>query len=165
MGEFMVRRLLVFFAASVLFSCASAPLPKEQREYQFVEKTNVSKSDAFQRALGYFAKNLVDSNSAIKVKDENAGRIITRIRQECDEFKAFGDLLGTWTTDFTVEFEAKDMRVRLTLEGLSYDRRDSMGNQATYGYSSEKDVAKGKVCATKLKQEIMQAVNAASKDW
>jgi hypothetical protein len=83
----------------------------------FIEKVGVSQKAAYQSAKDWMAMTFNDSNSAIKVADESRAKIIA---------KAFipSTLPGCkpLNIESTIEFEAKDKRIRISFNDLTISK-------------------------------------------
>ncbi len=146
-----------------LSACAGVPLPKEQREFHFVETTEIKQKDAYAATLSYLAKNLGDSNFAIKVKDSDSGTIVTQMIVECNELRAFMDILGHGA-EFNLEVNTKDNKIRFAYEAVSDQVSDFNGKVIrTDAVSTPEMMATIKNCAQKSKGEIMRSI-ASKKD-
>ena len=142
-----------------LTACATTPLPQEQREFKFVEQTALKQKEAYNAALSYLAKNLGDSNFAIKVKDPETGTIITQIAVDCPELKLFMDL-NKHVAAYNLEVSTKDSKIRFVYEATE-DRiyngvsGNLMGPGAAIFRPGQADAAK--VCAERNKGDILKS--------
>lgn len=147
--------------AVLLSACASAPLPQSQREFSFIEQTTLKQRDAYNVILAHLAKNLGDSNLAIKVRDPESGTIITQIAFDCPELKQFLDP-NRHTPVFNLEVSTKDNRVRFVYEGIE-DRIYNGMSGAPLGPAAiaRADQASGlKTCTERHKAELIKALGA-----
>ena len=70
----------------ILSACAGYSV-LESKPTVYVENTGVVKKDAYNKALAYLAKNLGNSNYAIRLKDPDSGKIITKMSVPCNEIR------------------------------------------------------------------------------
>ncbi len=80
-GESVMKKAIILLAL-YLSSCVTLAT-RQERTISKVINTTVTKEEAYNRALVWFAKNLNNSNWAVQVKDEKTGRIIANIRYTC----------------------------------------------------------------------------------
>mgnify|MGYP001562941971 CR=1 FL=1 len=162
-----MKKLIPLAMAVFLVSCAT-PLPKEKRELTFVETTTASKSDAYNRVLSYLAKNLGDSNAAIKVKDQENGTIITQIILPCNDFRTFMDI-NPYTAEYNLEVNAKDKKVRLVYEAVAKRGHNAVSGSAfnPQPITSDSEAQAAKKCATEHKAALLKeiSVTASKADW
>jgi hypothetical protein len=163
MRIFFLLGLTLLFAFS---ACASLP-PAEQRKIQFVETTTANKRANFSRSLAWIGKNFNDSNSAIKVKNEEDGQIIMKGNTICNELRQ--DPLGILTQrlSFNLDFQSKDSKIRFSFEDLlilDEDYKPLDGWMASQINSPEK-LEKVKPCLAKIKDEVLRAINGTSDNW
>lgn len=160
----MNKSLLLLALPAVLTACAGVPLPQDQREVTFVEKTTATQAQAYQRAMTYLAKNLGDSNLAIKVKDEKAGTIVTQIAIDCSDLRTFMDLNRhvLWAN---LEFNAKDNKARMVFEAFEDRVYNAVGGSfiATHAISRPERVTNAKPCFDRQRAEILKAIAAGAK--
>lgn len=160
------QTLLIGFFGIALFGCASAPLPQDQRELTYVEQTSAKQKDAYNAVLSYLAKNLGDSNFAIKVKDPESGTVITQIAFDCPELKDFLDLNRHMPT-FNLEVATKDNKARLVFEALNDRVYNAVGGAliSERVISRASQVASAKTCVEREKTNILSAISAKKSSW
>lgn len=144
----------------ILVSCGSATLaPQNQRIVKFNEKASGNKSAIYTSVLGYLAKNLGDSNSAIKMQDKDSGMIITKMNIDCNVLRQFGDVNGYYVqTNLTSKSE--DNSLKLIFEDLVMV--DKLGTPFKYDYGQITDqtkVEKIKECLIPVKDSILNSIN------
>lgn len=155
---------LLLTSLFILSSCASA-LKKDEATNIFIEKTSLSKSQAFNQVLGYLAKTLNDSNEAIKLKDKEAGKIIAKIGVDCNDLRAFADVTS-YVAYYTLEVDVKDKKLRLNIVGESYSQFNINGSIITANspmHSGHKDGQK--VCAKEIKNKLISSITKRSSEW
>lgn len=165
-----MKTLLLGFACLGITSCATmggTPLPQEQREFTFVEKTDLKQADAYNAALLFISKKLGDSNMAIKMKDPGSGTIMTQIGLGCPELRGALDLMSH-TPSYNLEIDAKDNKIRMVYEAYE-DRIVNVGGEPLGAafISSPSQVAAVKTCASRNKDELLHALSKkkASDNW
>lgn len=154
-----MTKLSLTLVAMILTSCASAPLPQNQREFTYVEQTSLKQRDAFNSMLAYLAKNLGDSNLAIKVRDPEAGTIITQIAFDCPELKDFLDP-NRHNPMFNLDVSMKDNKIRFVYEGME-DRTYNLMSGAlivSSPISRSSQVTALKTCTERHKAEILKSI-------
>jgi hypothetical protein len=158
-------KMLLLVSVLTLASCATA-MKKEDSVFTFVETTTVDKVPAFNSALSYLAKNLGDSNYAIKIKDETNGKIITQIGTGCNELRAFADF-SNYTVNYTLEADFKDKKVRLSLEGNTYTQVGIDGKHVVVSEALREYQKDGvKACASKIKDGLLASLKTStSSNW
>ena len=159
-----MKHILLLLLAAYFSSCAS-PLVKEDATATKVIKTNLSKSEAFNKAYSYLAKNLRDSNKGIKLKDKEAGKLIAQVAIDCNDLRAFADITS-YVAYFTLELDFKDSKVRVISTADSYTHTNINGNIISVNApmkSNHKDGAKA--CSERLINDIQQELNKKSSDW
>ena len=162
----MKKTLCVISLVLSIIGCASVPLPQEGREIKFVEETSLKQKDAYNLALGYLAKNLGDSNFAIKVKDPDSGTIITEIAFDCPELKGFMDL-SRHAPVFNLEVGTKDKRVKFVFEALKDRLYNPMSGQFQLeeAFSSADKVELVKPCVQRVKAKILKQMGRKDSNW
>lgn len=142
----------------VLAGCASPELAREQRKAEYVEVTGVSADAAYSATVKYLAKNLGDSNAAIKHKDEKSRQIILHGNTLCNNLRQTGDV-NDYRLQFTMDFAAKDKKARFSFEDLQM----IAANGGTLGWdylrlTSQESVNKIKPCLEGVKSGIVAAI-------
>lgn len=162
----MKKTLYAISLALSLIGCATTPLPQEGREMKFVEETSLKQKDAYNLALGYLAKNLGDSNFAIKVRDPDSGTIITEIAFNCEELKGFMDL-SRHTPVFNLEVGTKDNKVRFVFEALRDRRYNPMSGQFQLeeAFSTPDKIEALRPCVQRMKAEILKQMGRKDSNW
>lgn len=148
----------------ILCSCASA-LKKDEATNTFIEKTSLSKEQAFNQVIGYLAKNLNDSNEAIKVKDKEAGKIIAKIGVDCNDLRAFADVTS-YVAYYTLEVDVKDKKMRLNIVGDSYSQFNINGSIITANSPMHSGHKEGqKICAKEIKKKLFAELTNQNSEW
>lgn len=164
-------KYLCLFATLMVISCGSMtlkPLEKKYLKNDWVIKNNTSKKQAYERSLVFISKYITDSNSAIKVKDKELGRIMAKVIIPCVGFKR-PDIINTLkSTDiaYNIDLSFKKGRSKIEIENLGFTKQ-------IYGYPSMKvfvaqaegqkeAVAK---CMTEIKDIFKKAIIEKSKEW
>lgn len=168
----ILRNIFILVMASTLVSCASMQLkPFKDTKATFIEETDRSKSDAFERTAVWLAKNLGDSNSAIKINDTSSGRLVAKITFPCKGLKRPDVIPNIASTDvqFNVDVAFKDKKVKYELEMLGFTRNLGAygGNQHYFiAEATGQDVAV-KNCFDDLKKSLKEAIEkkADEKAW
>ena len=145
----------------MLISCAS-PLIKKDATNVFIEKTNLSKKDTFNRTISFLAKNLNNSNEAIQLKDASSGKIISKIGIECNELRAFADI-SSYVAYYTLEIDVKDNKIRITTIGESFTQtlNGRIGN-APMRSEHKKGARK---CANRIKENLITSLKTSNSNW
>jgi hypothetical protein len=140
-------------------ACATATLaPPQDRQVVFVEDSKAPKAEAYSRAHAYFAKTFTDANHAIKSRDEAAGQIVARGNVDCNVFRQTGDT-NSYVATCTLDFQAKDNRVRIAFEDLKM--LGEHGSEPSWGYlqiGSKEQAEKIRSCLEPVRAGIMKAV-------
>jgi len=149
-----------FLPLLILVSCGSATLaPQNQRIVKFNEKVTGNKSAIYTSVLGYLAKNLGDSNSAIKMQDKDSGMIITKMNVDCNVFRQFGDV-NSYFVQTNLTAKAEENNLKLSFEDLVMV--DKLGTPFSYEYGQITDQSKTekvKECLTPIKDSILSSIN------
>lgn len=157
-------RLLTIVFLLMLASCASN-LTKEEASTTFIEKTVLNKDEAYNKILAYLAKNLKDSNVAIKLKDKDSGKIISRYGIECNELRAFADITS-YVAYYTLEIDVKESKIKIEATGEAYSQFNINGSIISANspmHSGHKDGAKK--CAIKIKDYLLGALTSSQSNW
>lgn len=165
-----MKTILALALGLFLFEgCVMAPLAKEAREFSFVEQTTVKQKDAYNSALAYLAKNLGDSNFAIKVKDPEAGSIITDIALDCPQLKNSVLDPNRHTVLYNLEVQTKDNKIRFIYEATVIRTFNGFGGRAMGEdpVSSQGAADSAKTCAERNKADILSAIasRGSNKEW
>ena len=159
-----MTRILLAVSLMLTFAGCASLAPREQRQLQFVENTTAPKATAYNRAMGYIAKNFGNSNVAIRMKDEASGQIILKGNVACNEMRQFGDT-NDYFLGFNLDFQAKDNKVRFLFEDLEMLKKDGTSvpfanNQLT----SAGDTEKVKPCIEPVRSGMLKAINNTGND-
>lgn len=151
--------------AFVSVGCATIA-PPDVRKASFVEKTSQTKSASFNRALAYLAKNMGDSNSAIKLKDPESARIVVKMNSPCNAIRPWGDFMNNYSASYTADFQAKDKRFRLNFEDV-HILVDQTGALAGTNISGAKEMDKVKSeCLSGVVASLKSAIDSGGgSDW
>jgi hypothetical protein len=155
---------ITFITALLATGCATLA-PKEDRVAVFVENTTVPKSTAYSHALAYFAKTFRDANHAIQVRDEAGGQIVANGNVTCNELRQMGDS-NDYSLSFTLDFQAKDNRVRIAFEELTM--MDHQAKPVTWANNQITDKSKVdavKPCLDPIRTGLLKAVAGSSENW
>ena len=133
---------------------------------QFVEQTSLKQKDAYNAILTYLAKNLGDSNFAIKVKDPDAGTIVTQISFDCSDLKGLLDP-NRHNAVFNLEVGTKDDKVRFVYEAVSDRVYNGLSGQllGEAAISSSGQMESLKTCVDRERAELLKSVNRAPASW
>lgn len=161
-----MNKCQIAMIALCLSACATLPpLPPEQREFKFVEATSLSQKDAYNAALTYIAKTLGNSNFAIKVKDPEAGTIMTQIGIACPEMKSGWADAMSHTPSYNLEINTKDQKIRFVYDGYEDQIVNVDGRHLGGAFISTQAQAEAlKTCASRHKDEMMKALLAKKSD-
>ncbi|TGK45539.1 DUF4468 domain-containing protein [Leptospira bouyouniensis] len=145
------------------FACVTLA-PKSEREIITVLETKVSKDDAYDRALIWFAKNLNNSNWAVQVKDKPNGRIVSNIKLLCPNMSAFQSSIGNKNyIDFSVDLTLKDKKVRIIFENLVYSVWNYQSGETVHGPTSAEESKKIEAnCLASIRSDLVDAINGLS---
>jgi hypothetical protein len=167
-----MKKLILVGVAWLVTGCAVAPLlPAEQRKAEFVDQTTATKDEAYSRALTYLAKNLGDSNHAIKLQDKGESHIVVKMNSVCPELKPASLDLNTYSIDFNLDVQTKDKKMRTSFEDLDVISSNPQQIMGIPRISDQETLAKAKTCADRVRKGLVTAVNdsgratAAAKDW
>jgi hypothetical protein len=83
----------ILFSLMVLSSCATLA-PAQDRTASFQIKTSLTKAVAHSKINEWAAKNLGDSNSAIKMNDKEAGKLVMHANVSCAEANPASAYIG-----------------------------------------------------------------------
>lgn len=151
---------LMFPALVLLFSCSAATLaPNSTRTIKYQERTQASKDEAYNSSLAYIAKNFGDSNHAIKMKDKDAGMIISKGNIICNALRQSGDV-NDYSLRFNMSIRAKNNSYSLVFDGL--EMLDERGIPVRWEYNQitdETKVSKIKVCLDPIKKGLFDELN------
>jgi hypothetical protein len=156
----LLQSLIVLFMAS----CATVQIaPVKEREINQVVETKISDKEAYSAAQVFLAKNLVDSNSAIKYKDDNTKRVVSQIRLTCET------KVTNWCTftkvyaDFNIDFQAKPNKFRITFDDIKLyldcpDARSPTQDQLI-GPTDKKDLSEiDKKCLAPFREQFINSI-------
>lgn len=149
-----------------LVSCASV-LTKDDMTFSYVEKTEVSGKVGYNGLISYLATNLNDSNTAIKVKDNEALKVISQVGFPCNDVQTSMLDINQYTTIYAVEADFKDNKVKLSISGYMQTARvpltGQMGPLSPFQSYQKEGVKK---CADKLKDMLLTAINSSKQaEW
>ena len=151
----------IIMSLIILSSCGSAKLaPSDERRINFIEKTNLSKDENYNKSLEYLSKNLGDSNYAIKVNDKTSGTIITRASVICNNLRQFGDT-NEYSLKFNLTINSKNNKIRFLFEDLQIV--DKVGNLVRWEYNQITDSSKIKKiesCLHPIKSGILNSLTS-----
>jgi hypothetical protein len=159
-----ILRALLALAVVGLSACAGMA-PKEDRQAVFVETTTAPKATAYSRAMAYFAKNFKNANHAIQVRNEAEGQIVANGNVDCNELRQAGDTNG-YNLSFTLDFQAKDNRVRMAFEDMTM--LDPKGKPVPWAYNQISDKSKAeavKPCLAPMKDGVLKAISGSTDNW
>lgn len=152
-----MKRVFLIGCLGLATACATMPpATPEQREITFVEETSLKKKDAYDASLNWLAKNLGDSNFAIKVKDADAGTIITQIATECPELKVDALDFNKHTALYNLEVGTKDNKMRFAFEAVSIRTYNGVsGDYLGERAFTAREIGSAKICAERTKAAIL----------
>ncbi len=111
-----MKKYLILFLLLTISSCAiSYPVYQGKTVLDEVVTTDKKKDNAFDDSLAFFAKYMNDSNSSVKMKDKDSGRLIAKISHPCTFENAFGQKDES-NLNYVAEVQFKDKRAKLKLE-------------------------------------------------
>lgn len=151
---------LIYPALIFLVSCSAATLaPKNVRAIKYKERTSVSQNQAYTASLAYIAKNFGDANHAIKVKDKDAGMIVSKGNIVCNVLRQSGDPKD-YSLKFNMSIKAIDHAYSLVFDDLQM--LDDQGLPVRWEYNQITDsgkVSKVKSCLEPLRQGLLNELN------
>ncbi len=158
-----MKAIYLFLIAAITLHCASlAPVEKRQVR-NVIEVKGVKAGDAYDRALVWFAKSLVNANWAVQIRDKPNGRIVANMTLQCPELT---NAMDSWAQNvsFTADFQAKDDRYRLTFEQIYWEARSHTGNTLMRGPSDDEDLAKiDAKCLASVRDSLRASVSGSKK--
>lgn len=155
-----IRKPIKYLLVIILMcSCGSTQpiLASSETKQVFTEKTSATAKEGYSSALSYLARNLGDSNYAIRMKDFESKKIVTKIGLSCNELND-SMFKYTYTAHFTVEASFKDNSVKITVYAENYTKY-WMGNpdetNTPFVVSQKNGLDK---CMNRIKNQIMGAI-------
>lgn len=141
-------------------------LPKEERNYHFIEQTSASQAQAYERALAYLAKNQKDSNEAIKLKEPSTGHIVAQGILPCNVMRQWGDLVD-YQLRFTLDIQSKDKKVRVEFTDLEIIHPSGRPVEWDYNQISSKgNLDKSKECTNSFRTSLLKEISGtAAGNW
>lgn len=154
-------KITTFALSALLISgCAAGKiLPETERKAQFTHTSKAKKTEAYEKALAYFSKNLGNSNSAIKMRSKKSGTIITKGNISCDVLRQAGDI-NMYSASFNLTFKAKDNKVRYKYDNVKMI--GDSGKELGWAYlqiTSKDNLKKVNTCLSELSQKITNEIN------
>jgi hypothetical protein len=164
-----------------LVSCATYNEPyKGNVSIDRVFDTAKSKSQMYDSSLSFFAKYMNDSNSAIKMRERESGRIVVKIMDTCDltmtKPKAKSNNFGKQKTKnktvninmgYIVDIQAKNNKAKMTIEmDKQYNMLMLNGQMRPFNILTT-DSQQGNInkCLNRLAEYIIKNVTKKTKDW
>jgi hypothetical protein len=157
-----------------LSGCSSMMLKPYQGELKktFIEETDLKKEESFERSSVWLAKNLGDSNAAIKINDAKNGRLVAKIIYACKGLKR-PDVVGgedSTPVKFDVDIAAKDKKVKYELEMKGFTRDLVHAGLGMVDYVIAEAPGQTEVvnaCFENLKKDLKSALDKKSeeKSW
>lgn len=162
-----MKNLILLLIPVLLSGCADAVMaPSADRKVEFIEPTKATQIDAYKKTVAFLAKNLGDSNRAVKMKDDAAFQIVSQVSVPCNIFRQTGDP-NDYSLRSSLDFQAKDKRVRMAFEDLTIVNQS--GKPFEYAYNqitTQAQAERAKECLRPLKDDILKSFDApAAKDW
>lgn len=158
-----MKPIYLFLITGLVLRCASLA-PVEKRQIRNVIEVKGIKADvAYDRALVWFAKSLVNANWAVQIRDKANGRIVANMSLQC---QGLTNALDSWAQNvsFTADFQAKDDRYRLTFEQIYWEARSNTGNTLMRGPSDDEDLAKiDATCLASVRNSLQASVGGSKK--
>lgn len=97
--------------------------PNNVRTIKYQEKTSATKDQVYTSSLAYIAKNFGDSNPAIKVKDKDAGMIVTKGNIVCNSLRQAG-YPNDYSLKFNLSIKTKDNAYLMVFDDLQMLHND-----------------------------------------
>jgi hypothetical protein len=164
----MYKLLLSTLICISLIACAGMEMKKYNGEKKktYIETITLNKSDAYEKSMVWLAKNLGDSNQAIKVKDKELGRIVARVSYACVGFKrpdlAFG-IPDSTDINFNVDVAIKDKKIKYELEILGFNKQvPRVGNLDMDISDAEGQKEAIESCFISLKKDLYKSLETTS---
>lgn len=158
----------IFLYILFLVTACATMLPAGDRRAEFIEQTGVPKKTAYQRTLAHLAKSLGNSNSAIRLQDQETAHIVTKlITPKCEPLKA-SILYGDFVIEAVLDIEFKDSRAKYTFEDLVVLDAGTLAPTANVQFYDTETVEKAKACLKEQVATLVSAISrkpAASSDW
>lgn len=147
---------LFYLALIFLVSCSAATLaPNNVRTVKYQERTSVTKGQAYTSSLAYIAKNFGDSNHAIKVKDKDAGMIVTKGNIICNSLRQSGDP-NDYSLRFNLSIKANDNTYHLIFDDLQMLNEQGLPVRWEYNQITDGEkVSKVKPCLEPIRSGLI----------
>lgn len=157
-----IRTLTGFIVIALFFSCTT--LPREKRIVTSIYDTTADKNLAFDRLNNWLIKSLGNANFAVQLRDKDKGRIISNASINCRELNGITyGMSEKQKIDFTIDFTAKDNKVRIVFGDISHTSIASNGMTYNLGPTSEGQIIDiDKICFEPIKKEMLEAINGKS---
>tara|TARA_Y100000780_G_scaffold214108_1_gene215518 strand:- start:46214 stop:46747 length:534 start_codon:yes stop_codon:yes gene_type:complete len=167
-GILMLNKLIIGLVIIGTTSCSvinTKPYEGNTKKTTIFE-TSKSKEKAFDDSLSFFAKYMNDSNSAIKVKEREGGRIVVKIMKECRLLNALNKEYPM-NISYVADLSLKDNKAKLALELYPFIRIQNLNGAMVDAPIHTKDKQQDRVdaCLDGLTKEIQEGVRKKAENW
>lgn len=156
-----MKKLFLFLIISILiYGCSSISfrdsISDQEKYFNYSEKTEKTKVDAFRLVEEWLAVNAKDANQMIQLKNEETGTIV--FKASCNITTGIG--IATWALPYTTTIKLKDNSISYIFEvGQIQYSKDFWSGAAKYGYPAKDDMKEIEDTFVTIKNNITTYVN------
>jgi len=158
----MKKLLLKFIIVSLFLTGCSGLVPnKIDRKIDYKEQYKSEQSIAYSNVETYLATSLIDSKSAIQLKNKPS-QIVTKYGVSCDEAKPKYMFLNSYTLYYTINIQFKPNKIKLNF--IINEAIATSGSTSSIVHLTNLKNEGIKKCSEKIKNDIMNIIDKQS-DW
>lgn len=161
-----MRKLMWAGLVVWLSGCSSGLLaPDRDRQMEFLEKTSVKGSTAYQQSLRWFDKNLRYVSGASRLQEADSGHMKVEAGYLCNAFRKDNDLKDYYLT-FELDFQSAPKHIVLHFTQLRMETAEgNLVPKPEAQLSSSENVNRIRPCLKKMVAALVKAVESNTLTW